>query len=218
MKLDWQRHRSLAYGTWEPQVVDTIIREVKPGSFALDIGAHIGFYSLLLSKQVGPHGRVVAFEPFPPNFEVLQENLQLNGCKQALAIKKAVMDCSSELVVSVPDDEPLPGAFSVVGTGGPRQIAIEAVSLDHFLSDNSEPVAFIKLDVEGAEERVLRGAGKTITSFHPTILLEVHHGPFPPEQHPAVAILQAHGYSLTWIDRLDYTSHLLAKGKALRNL
>jgi len=213
MKLDWQKHRSLVYGNWEPEVVEAIVREVEPGGFVLDIGAHIGFYSLLLSKKVGPHGRVVAFEPFPANFDVLEENLRLNQCKQVLAVKKAVMDCSCELKVSVPAGEPLPGVFSVVGSEGADQVLIEAVSLDDFLSTNGLPVAFIKIDVEGAEEQVLRGAKKTLASFHPTVLLEVHHGPFPPEQHPAIALLSAQDYSLTWIDRLDYTSHVLAKWK-----
>ena len=82
MKIDWQRHRSFLASTWEPAVVNAIAEVVKPGSYAVDIGAHIGFYTLLLSKLVGHQGHVPAFEPSPWNFSVLAENVKINDCNR----------------------------------------------------------------------------------------------------------------------------------------
>ncbi|MGC2280676.1 MAG: hypothetical protein WA603_11710, partial [Candidatus Acidiferrales bacterium] len=75
MRVDWQIHRSFAYGTWEPEVVQAVQQEVTAGMNVLDLGAQSGFYTLLLSRLVGPEGRVFAFEPLPANFRLLDENV-----------------------------------------------------------------------------------------------------------------------------------------------
>src|SRR5882672_1432078 len=92
MKIDWNRHRSFIYGTWETAVVDALVDVVHSGNCVVDVGAHIGFYTLLLSKLVGPSGRVLAFEPLMWNFSVLYDNIRLNNCSHVTAINKAVLD------------------------------------------------------------------------------------------------------------------------------
>ena len=69
MRVDWQIHRGFVYGSWEPEVVESIQKHVVARMTVLDIGAQSGFYSLLLSRLVGGEGRVFAFEPFPQIFE-----------------------------------------------------------------------------------------------------------------------------------------------------
>lgn len=108
MKIDWSRHRSFIYGSWEPDVVKAIEDIVPSGAYALDIGAHIGFYTLLLAKIVGPHGRVSAFEPLPWNFSVLSDNIRLNHCTHVDAINKALLDRTCDLQADIRIDEVLP--------------------------------------------------------------------------------------------------------------
>ena len=75
MRVDWQIHRAFVYDSWEPEVTQAIDRTVKPGMIVVDIGAQSGFYTLLLSKRVGLNGKVIAFEPLPANYRLLDENL-----------------------------------------------------------------------------------------------------------------------------------------------
>jgi len=220
MRIDWHNHRAFVYGVWEHEVVKTLSEEVARGSFVIDIGAHIGFYTLLLSKLVGANGKVIAFEPLSTNFRVLEENLRLNRCSQTQAINKAVMDRSYSMMVTLPAMEPFPGSVSLLADYGGDRVKVAAVSLDEFLADIDASVRLIKMDVEGAEEFVLRGARKTIEAFHPTLVMEVHHPEVAPEKHPAVVLLEDWQYKLRWINRWTWTSHLLAKwaGKSKRNL
>src|SRR5277367_1994764 len=94
MRVDWQLHRSFAYGSWEPEVVRSIQKHVMPGTTVLDIGAQSGFYSLLLSRLVGPDGMVFAFEPLPANFRILEENVSMNNIQNVTIRREAVSDSS----------------------------------------------------------------------------------------------------------------------------
>ena len=214
MRIDWNRYRSFVYGTWEPDVVRTLAKLVSPGDAVLDIGAHIGFYTLLLARLVGPKGQVVAFEPLPGNFEILAENIRLNQCSQVRAINKAVMGSGGKLEVTLSQDEPLPGGTSMLNDHGGQQVAVDAVSLDEFFGSARVPLSLIKMDVEGAEEQVLRGGRKTIESLHPTLVIEVHHFDCQREEHPVLALLRDWHYELRWVNRWALTSHLVAQWKA----
>ena len=211
MKIDWARHRSFAYGDWEPEVVHAITEVLKPGAFALDIGAHIGFYTLVLAKSVGPTGRVLAFEPLKLNYSVLCENIRLNDLKYVEAINKALMDRSCNLEADIRIAEALPGSVAFRATGQGEPSIASAVVLDDFLLDSKVPVNFMKIDVEGAESLVLKGAAKTIESYHPALLMEIHHfDGSSPEASPVMDQLRGWGYAIRWLNRWPVTSHLLA--------
>jgi FkbM family methyltransferase len=211
MKIDWYQWRSFLYGTWEPEVVKTLTEAVQPGSCAVDIGAHIGFYTLVLSRLVGAKGTVISFEPMPETFNVLVENIRLNQCGQVQTINKAVMDRSCELRVGVSSQDPLPGSASVISGSASDTLNVQAVSLDDFMQEQPEKADFIKMDVEGAESLVLVGAKRTVEATHPNMLIEIHHfDGSPPERSPALRQLCDWGYRTRWIDRNPLTSHVLA--------
>jgi hypothetical protein len=115
MRVDWTQLRGFAYGTWEPEVVKTITNHVKPGMTVLDIGAHGGFYALLLSKLVGPTGQMIAFEPLPANYRFLEENIALNRVTNVQIRREAVGKRSGEMDFEVPD----PGESVVAGQVSP---------------------------------------------------------------------------------------------------
>jgi len=210
MKIDWSRHRAFVYGTWEPAVVKALVEVVKPGASAVDIGAHIGFYTLILSKMVGPQGRVLAFEPLPWNFSVLCDNIRLNNCTHVEAINKALLDRTCDLEADIREDGVLPGSVAYIATDGAESPIASAVPLDDFLRESKAPVHFMKVDVEGAESSVLKGASNTIESYHPALIIEVHHFDGPADASPVIGQLREWGYQIRWLTREKLTSHLLA--------
>jgi len=164
----------------EPQVVAFIERVVQEGWVAADIGAFAGYYTLLLSKLVGPTGQVHSFEPVPENFELLDFNVKLNRCGNVAA---------NQLAVRVHNEETrftrLRGLHMPCGTLLPMrdrsryaEISVPARSLDIYLASRGWPcLHFAKIDVEGAEARVLEGMHQTLRRSSPVLLIEVHDDP-----------------------------------------
>ena len=213
MRTDWRHYRAFAYGTWEPNVVQALSRLVRPGWQVLDIGAHIGFYALLFSRLVGPKGIVFAFEPLPGNFDVLVENLALNQCGQVRAVNKAVMDHPRQIILYVPSADLLPGDPSARHSDGTIPLQVEAIQIDEFLSNQGLQVDLIKMDVEGAEENVLLGAREAIREYHPVLVVELHHFDGDLSKHAVPGILESWGYKVRYLDRWEFTSHILAVWK-----
>ncbi len=137
MRVDWRMHRSFAYGSWEPEVVEVVRQYVKPGMTALDIGAQSGYFSLLLSKLVGPGGNVIAFEPLPANFRVLEENVHLNGLTNVTVRREAVAEHSGEMSFEFPSDEPNLIAGPVQDGESKGTFTVQGISLDDLYSKNS---------------------------------------------------------------------------------
>jgi len=214
IKVNWEKHRSFAYGTWEPEVVQAISQSVSPGMTVLDIGAHGGFYTLLLSKLVGPKGRVIAFEPLPANFRLLEENIGLNGVENVVLRREALGEHSGEFDLEVPGDESSLLAGELRDGDERGTTRVPAISLNDFVSRSGLRVDFIKMDVEGAEGPILRGARQTIDAFHPCMMVELHDADRQKELHPAAVQLRESGYQIEWLDEVSYTSHTLARWKA----
>jgi len=133
-------------------------RQVKKGMTVLDIGAHIGYYTLLAANLVGENGRVFAFEPYPHNFAVLEKNVTINGYKNVVLIQKAVSDKCGHINLFLSEYGTLHSLSNQVGK---KSIVVEAVTLDEFLGKDCK-VDVIKVDVEGAEMLVLLGADRLI--------------------------------------------------------
>jgi FkbM family methyltransferase len=210
MRIDWKTQRSFVYGTWEPEVTAALQAQIRPGMNVLDIGAHVGFFSLLLARLVGPRGQVTSFEPMPNNYARLAENLRLNQLEQVTAVNLAVLARSGEMEANAPEGEPYSGSISLYQDYGTPRIRVQATSLDEYLTPSGRRVDFIKMDVEGAEGDVLRGGMETIRRFRPVFLIELHHFDGNVSGNPVPEMLQAEGYAVTWINRWEFTSHILA--------
>jgi FkbM family methyltransferase len=210
MHIDWSQFRSFVYGTWEPKVVSSIVSTVQPGMTAVDIGAHIGYYTLLLAKRVGPTGRVFAFEPLPVNFALLQKNIELNRLQRVQTFPQAVFSRDVELTLTVPDDLPNSGNASLVGAEGTKRLRVPAVTLDSVSAGYGLRPDFLKIDVEGAELDVLLGAKETLARSRPKMLIELHHFDGNLEGHPVPGLLTSWRYDIQWIERWAWTSHILA--------
>lgn len=211
MKIDWHRYRSFVYGTWEKEVVASLTKNVSEGSVVFDVGAHIGFYTLLLAKLVGPGGRVYSFEPLPENFKLLSENVERNRCSNVRLVRKAVMVRSGPIRVTVPNSEPVPGSVSLTADYGTPPITVEAITLDEFAAPLSGPIHLIKMDVEGAEHQVLLGGERTIRDHRPNLMIELHHFDPQREDQSALSLLTRWDYRVEWLNRMPETSHIFAR-------
>ena len=211
MRVDWQLHRSFAYGSWEPEVVRSIQDHVHSGTRVLDIGAQSGFYSLLLSRLVGPEGTVFAFEPLPANFRILEENLRLNSIQNVMIRREAVSDFSGNISFDFPREEVSLIAGPLLPSDNLGTFQVPAISLDEFVRQTGGPIHFIKMDVEGAETAVLRGAVQTLKAFHPSMVVELHYDLPQDGLHPAITLLQELGYQIEWLNEVAYRSHIFAR-------
>jgi len=144
------------HGVFEPFQTEVMLNEVRPGDVVLDLGAHIGYCTLLLARLVGPSGRVVAFEPDPANFELLRRNVEGNGYRNVTLCPLAVSDrCGQARLYRSADNA---GDHRLHASPEARpSVAVEAVSLDHVFRDYAGRVDLIKMDVQGSEGAALEG-------------------------------------------------------------
>lgn len=159
----------------EPELAKHMNAHIRPGHTVLDLGANVGFYSLLLAHLVGPGGRVHAFEPDPQSSRWLLENIRRNRLEQitpwsvALGSTDGVVDLHLDLVASRGTSvrEGWDLGFDPFRRQRMRVPSARLDNLDVGLVD------FVKMDVEGAELELLRGAETVLSQSRPTLLIEV---------------------------------------------
>jgi len=132
-------------GVFEPRETELVKREVKKGDTVLDIGANIGYYTLIFARLVGDTGKVYAFEPEPRNFEILKKNVETNGYKNVVLVNGAVSDSDTPLRLFISDTNM--GDHKIFETDEEREsIEIDSLCLDGFLNDGKEHVIFVLVD------------------------------------------------------------------------
>jgi FkbM family methyltransferase len=151
---------------------------LKPGSLFVDVGANFGLHSLLACHLVGEQGAVLSIEPVPGNLRLLRRNLHLNGftARTRIIPKALVAEPCGDLEMTI---EPgLSPAATLSGRSGGHTVLVPTTSLDDCLSREDRLPALVKIDVEGAEHEVLKGA-RNLLDRGPTLLVEVHRFALP---------------------------------------
>jgi FkbM family methyltransferase len=169
---------NIVRGSYETDEIAWVRRLLKPGDVGLDVGAHIGFFTMQLAAMVGPSGRVYAFEPFDENAELLERSVAENRFGERVVFTRAAVGAASGSVTLTFAAETLNsgGAYLLRDGAAPltgniaRQVPL--IALDQLTLPR--PVRFIKMDVEGAEPQVLRGAERLLSNDRPVILSELH--------------------------------------------
>jgi FkbM family methyltransferase len=142
---------------------------LRPGDVVVDVGAHIGYYSLLAARTVGPEGHVFAFEPEPRNFELLRTNISTNGYTNVSCLNMAVSDHSGQQALFISSDNT--GDHHLYSDCEERMShTVDVVSLDDFFGEDLKNVAVIKADVQGMELRVLHGMRRLLDA-NPDLLM-----------------------------------------------
>jgi FkbM family methyltransferase len=163
--------RECANGTYERRYVDFFCSVIREGDVVVDVGAYIGYFSLLASGRVGAKGRVYSFEPIPRNFERLKRNLEVNKTKNIRAYNLGLSDRDETLSFTVPREIPaqssLAASWSELTKGAKLTkdtVKAKLTTFDRFGKDAGlNKVDIIKIDVDGAELKVLKGMRKTLT-------------------------------------------------------
>jgi FkbM family methyltransferase len=161
-------------GLFTPQETGAFRREVHEGATVIDIGANIGYFTLLFARLVGPTGRVFAFEPEPTNFDLLRMNVELNGYSNVTLIPKAVSDISGTGRLYLAKHKGDGRIFD--SHDGRESIPIDTVRLDDFFHGYQRSIDLIKVDIQGAEPAALRGMTKLIER-HPQVRIILEFWP-----------------------------------------
>jgi FkbM family methyltransferase len=173
LKFGWGRRLFFGlydiYKEWlEAGEIDLLRVWIPSGGTVVDVGSNVGFFALRFAEWVGSHGRVVAIEPEQKNYEELTRRLAARGYASRVVPYHAVADrVSGQVMLDVNPDHP---GDHKIGTQG---IPVQARKLDELVSDLPRPVCLIKIDVQGAEQRVLEGATEILRMDKPALFIEI---------------------------------------------
>ncbi len=185
----------LADGYWEMWVTEALVARVKPGMVCADIGANLGYFSLLMADLAGHGGGIHAFEPNPAIAARLRKTLAVNGYGGTSVHEVALSDCAGDAAFHVPEGEPKNGRL----VDPAEHPDATRVPIQRFDSLGIIP-DFIKIDVEGAEESAWRGMAGILGQPRPlTIFLEFTLGRYADPAHFIDDILR-YGFDLAIID------------------
>lgn len=156
-------------GPYEPLLTKKFKNAVKKGDTVVDIGANIGYYTLIASKLVGKTGKVFAFEPEPKNFKILSENVKLNGRNNVVLENKAVSNATGKNILYL---------YSSIGnsfyqlndSSNAKKIEVDTIKLDNYFSNYHRKINVVKIDVEGAEFKVFRGM-RSLIRKNPNLII-----------------------------------------------
>ena len=183
----------------EPQVTSIFCSLINGGATVVDVGASIGYYTLLAAKRVGNDGSVYAFEPHPPSFERLIENVKLNDWKNVQAFNFAISDKKGEKKLYVFKSGRASGSgFALRNDSVP--ITVKTMPLEDAVKTD---IDLVKMDIEGAEVEVLKGMERTLAKGKVKIICEVHPKHISLLGHDVSEItelLKKHSYKIYLID------------------
>lgn len=168
----WSRYYESDY---EPETFRFFRENLRAGDIVLDIGAHIGLFSVVAARLVGDGGNVLAFEPTPFTRDVLREVIELNGCDNVVEIRSEAVSAAKGETVFFDTGDSISNANSLVRTARSKtEIPIILTSVDDFARERNLRIDCLKIDVEGVELDLLRGARETFLRQRPVARLGLH--------------------------------------------
>jgi FkbM family methyltransferase len=222
MVLDLQTEKDYWLGTYEPALQRALTDLVRPGTIAYDVGANIGYITLLLAKAVGEAGRVYAFEALPSNVDRLRTNIALNSLTgRVVVFAGAVTEASGSVRFLVHASA---GMGKVAGSAGrsvhyESELTVPGISLDEFVyTQGNPPPQVVKMDIEGGEVLALPGMQRVLGEARPLLLLELHG---PESARTAWQALGRASYKVSWmkpgyppvptLERMDWKAYIVAR-------
>ncbi len=199
-------------GTAEADTQEFMTRQLAPGDVFYDLGANVGFLSLVASVLVGRSGAVHAFEPLPENAAAARANAEMNGLEQMTVIQAAAGDSTRTANFARGTSDQNGHIVSMDDEG----IDVQVLALDHFVKMNRARIPnVIKIDVEGHELAAIEGMREILRDHRPTVLCEMHTTSPSLQTHPVALSLRDVGYDLGWLEPITgpvghWASHLVA--------
>jgi FkbM family methyltransferase len=214
---------AVAFGTFEPYETELFRKAILPGMTVIDIGANIGYYTVIAARLVGEKGSVIAYEPAPENFGILQKTIEANDFRNVAAHQIAIADKKGQLNLHLYESNK--GKHSLVkdaqdARGFTTSIAVQTTALDEFLAEkNIAEVDVVKMDIEGAESIAMIGMSKTLKKtkmlfleFTPSAIKKAGHDPLE-----VLANLREKGFTLHSIDERQKTLTIVENDAKLVN-
>jgi FkbM family methyltransferase len=182
---------------------------IKKGGVVLDIGANIGFHTLMFARLVGDKGKVYAFEPDPTNFALLEKNVRANGYQNVELVRKALSDENGRIQLYLSkNNKGMHRIYKSRYCG--ESIEVDVVRLDDYFERYGSAISFIKMDVEGAEMAVLKGMSTLLRKNRAPMLIEFAPyalKEFGTESGALLNLIEGYGYKFYYYDeaakRLD---------------
>jgi FkbM family methyltransferase len=181
------------FGLWEPSVTRCVARTLQPGDVFVDVGANVGYYTLLAAQCVGRAGRVVAVEPAQQLFSALEQNVIRNRADNVRCVRAAASDREHRVVLVAGPDDNTGLTRIAAGRAGSLEESVEASPLDKILEDDElERVRLVKIDVEGAEGAVVAGMSSLLEAPSPDleVLVELHPEELAKHGHEVEQIME----------------------------
>lgn len=204
--------RGFIEGTYENNLCTIIENNVTPGMVCVDVGAHVGYITLLFAKLTGNTGRVIAFEAHPTNSKYIKQNIEINKLADYVTVENIAINDGRESVVYLQPVRMRSMAEWQISNGqSNKKLSVPATSLDNYFQLNPK-VDFVKMDIEGAEAEALVGMKELLTQSRPLLCIEFHHQ----NAWNARQILLDLGYRLydmskkQWIINDNFVYHCLA--------
>lgn len=162
------------HGIWEPYETALLVKYLRPGAVFLDIGANIGYYTVIASSLVGDQGLVIAYEPDQDNFRLLQENLAVNGIANTCSVQAAVADYNGSAQLYLSGENK--GDHQLYDNGGGRsRYAVKVLHGGDHVTGLTRQIDFVKIDTQGSETVVIKGLYDILraNSDHLTMVIEL---------------------------------------------
>ena len=200
--LDMQVDKDYWLGTYEPELQAALRELIQPGAIIYDVGANIGYVSLLLAKAAGQNGHVYAFEALPGNADQWRRNVALNGMEARLSLYAGAVTQSAGPVRFLVHASG--GMGKAAGSAGradqyQSEISVPGISLDEFVyGQGNPPPQVVKMDIEGGEVLALPGMRRVLAEARPLMLMELHG---PESSQVAWDTLTTAGYTISWMRR-----------------
>jgi FkbM family methyltransferase len=200
--LDMQTEKDYWLGTYEPDLQSALGELIALGWVVYDVGANIGYVSLLLAKAAGETGRVFAFEALPANVERLRRNVELNGMSARVTVIAGAVTQTAGLVRFLVHESG--GMGKAEGSAGREdhyqaEVVVAGLSLDEFVFERGNPPPqAVKMDIEGGEVLALPGMRRLLAEARPLMLMELHG---PESARAAWETLTAARYQICWMRR-----------------
>jgi FkbM family methyltransferase len=197
--------------TYEPMTVELAQQLCQPGMHVLDMGAHVGYFSLLFSVLVGPAGQVYTLEPNPENLKKIRAMIEINRLQNIRVFPFAASDQSGEVQFITENTGSMGHIATLPSENRAAAVTVRAVRMDDLACDQGiDRIDLIKMDVEGAELKALASMAGLIGRCHPTIICEWHPAVAGPDY---AAIFEQLGYHCEALEPVSTTEpfHVLAR-------
>ena len=209
VRLNDPCHYNPVIGVHEPPVVAWLKENVRPGMNAIDLGANIGSYTVLLANLVGPEGRVLSVEADTGVVQILRHNVEANRLAHVDVVNGAAhSSCGTLRLGRAAASSWYTGAYYRQAS---EWVDVPACTVDSLVADRQwVRVDLVKIDVEGNETAVLQGMNWVLRNFRPIVFVELHDYNDEGSAHPALDVLRDAGYDFSYLS----PQHVISRRRA----